>query len=286
MYRSTETIVRRLESLLARESVPADYVRLRIDILQAQTRVTKELGPAPPIRDLDASRRPMIHPEEVPLDAALAEQLLDATVEACRRYGNPGAELTRLRSAVGRQPGLLEELVRRAALGPDQPYLASLAGRLEVSVPLLLLIGRVVAAPFITHAARNAPQGAASTSPAGGLCPLCGSTPGLASLRAEDGRRTLHCSLCGHGWMLARLVCPFCASREEISLTRLSVDREGARWIEACEQCGHYLKVIDLRQLPGQSDFIPIVEEVAGLYLDLVAEREGCAGNLPYAAVT
>ena len=286
-----ELVAERLRSLLGREGISDDYVRLRVGVFEAQAAVLSALADSSVTRAstaipaIPARRYPALAPEMVPVDAARTRRLFDAIVRACSQFGNVGADLPGLRSAVDGEPGLLQSLIRRAAFGPDEEYLASLAQRLDVSPELLLLVGRLVAAPLVTCVVRGVVEAGGVPSESDGSCPACGSTPGLASLWPDDGRRVLHCSLCGHSWPFGRLACPFCASEDEPTLTRLTVAGEDARRIEACDRCRHYLKVIDRRGRPEAEPFIPLVEEVAGLYLDLVAEKEGYARNLPYAAV-
>jgi FdhE protein len=285
-----------LRALLGQDGVSDDYVRLRLDVLEAQAAALATLADSW-VASMPASRPdresmpggedrvPALAPERVPLEAASAQRLLDAIACACERYGEMGPDGTALRSAMAREPGLPEELIRRAAFGPDEPYLASASQRLGVSPELLLLVGRLVGAPFVTYAVgRVLDERRIAPWESGGCCPACGSTPGLASVRPDDGRRVLHCSLCGHAWPFARLACPFCGTEDESPLTRLTIAGEAARWIEACDACRHYLKVIDRRRAE-RGPFVALVEEVAGLYLDLVAEKEGYLPNLPYAAL-
>ena len=280
---NVEAIVDGLKGLLGRESISDDYVRLRIDVLRAQAAVLVEFkGPAGSIE----SRLPL-EPEGVPLDAALAQRLFDDVARACRRYGHSGPGLTELQSAVASEPSSLDQLIRRAAFAPDKEHLGSLSGQLGISAELLVFAGRLLAAPFVTFAARQRSRHAEALSASSGTCPVCGSPPGLASLRPDDGARLLHCSLCAHRWRFTRLDCPFCATEEEPSLVRLTVAGEDARWIEACDRCKHYLKVVDRRQRTHKQtpDFIPLAEEVSGLCLDLVAEKEGYRRGPPYAAL-
>jgi len=261
-----------LEGLLREDSVSEAYVRLRIAVFEAQVGV------------LQAFADGAVDVESTPLDGALARHLFDAITAACRQDADPGAELEQFESAVAKRAETLEELVREGALGREEDV-SRLAARLGVSPEMVVFVARLVAAPFVGHAALRQSAFGAGTAAAEGGCPACGSTPGLASLRPEDGGRVLHCSLCGHAWPLGRLDCPFCSGSDQSALTRLEVADDEARWIEACDRCRHYLKVIDRRRLPERHEFIPLVEEVAGLYLDLVAEREGYLRNPPYAAL-
>jgi len=312
-----DRVLHGLAGLLHWDSVSKDYVRLRIGLFQAQTATLRDLAqlPAEPPSEVTHGQSLLLRREDIRFDLALAARLLDALAEVLQRHGRPALQLARLRSAVSNRRPLLDDLTRGVVLGTDEEYLASLARRLDAAPELLLFLGRLLAAPFVTHAAGRVPEEVVAASVSDGNCPLCGSTPGLASLRPDDGARVLHCSLCGHSWTFGRLECPFCIGRQgdrhifrpaprgypgrkmsqpppcerlppdQSAPTRLEVAGEDARWIEACDQCRHYLKVVDRRRLAQGEDFIPLVEEVAGLYLDLVAEREGYLPKPPYAAV-
>jgi len=279
--------IRRLEALIGRKGVAEDYARLRIALLRVQAEVLAELLAAggEAIESAgggeDENTALAIPPETVPLDLPLARRLFTATVEIVAKHGSAGGQLRRLRSAAQKEPGLIEELIRRAALAGDGGYVASL----EVPAELLLFVARIVAAPFVTAAAVRIEQSGAEPPGSDGYCPLCGSPPGLAELRAEDGGRVLHCSLCGHRWQFARLVCPICGAKDQSALGTLRVDAEQARWIETCDRCRHYLKTIDGRRLPEGEELVPLVEEVARMYLDLLAEREGFHRGAPLAAL-
>jgi len=284
--RDQATLLRRLEALLGEESVSADYVRLWIGLLQAQTDTLTALvdSQPQPARSSGARQGPILKPGTVRFDPVLIRRLFDAIRTVSESYGGTVGELARLCSAMDRDPALLETLVRSAAFASGEQSLEQLGRRLDVSAALLLFWGRLLAAPFVTHAAGQLEPSAARVG-SHGTCPVCGSPPGLASLQAETGKRLLHCSLCGHSWPFDRLACPFCNSRQGAVITRITVKDEGARWIETCRSCKHYLKTVDLRQLPESQEFYPLAEEVASLHLDLLAEQEGCLAKPPYAAM-
>ncbi|MFV1966207.1 MAG: formate dehydrogenase accessory protein FdhE [Pirellulaceae bacterium] len=138
-------------------------------------------------------------------------------------------------------------------------------------------------APFVAEAAGRRKQRTEAAPKSAGRCPLCGSPPGLAKLKRENGRRVLFCSLCGERWEFARIGCPFCGSQQGLGM--LSIDTADPNTIETCEQCKGYLKTVDERKLPENKQVIPLVETIATLYLDLIAEKEGYAGDLPYGAL-
>ena len=57
-------------------------------------------------------------------------------------------------------------------------------------------------------------------------------------------------------------------------------------WIETCEKCKRYIKVLDERRLALDEETIMLVADVATLHLDLLAEREGYKRRMPYTALS
>lgn len=283
-------IVARLETLIGREHVCEDYVRFRIALVQAQTAVCHALARpvTPPVeKTADAKQGAAVPPfgaDRVSMDRALLSGLFERLLAALGHGGRPRQHVARLSAAADADTDLLEQLARKAAFGPDEAFLSSLSGRLGISLDGLLLFGRVLAAPFVTWAVRRAGHADAMRSKASGHCPLCSSPPGLAELNREDGRRVLCCSLCGHRWQFARVHCPFCGSEND--LEAISIQEDDCRWIETCGDCRGYLKTVDVRKLPQGEVVVPLVETTATVYLDLIAEKEGCHPAVPYAAMS
>lgn len=278
-------LIGHLESLVGREGIAKDYVRLRIELLRAQAEALEALAEdSPPLRSPGVDEGLLLaRVTPMSVDRGVARALFARVAAVCAARARKGGGLRRLERAVEDQPDLPEELVRFAAVPDEWPF-AGLAVRLDVPVEVLLLVVRVTAAPLVAHAARRL-LGAGGWAPLSkGNCPICGASAGLAELRPDDGARVLHCSLCGYAWPFGRLDCPICGGRDPGGIEKLSVEGEPARWIEACRSCRQYLKTIDRRELPP-GPFYPLVEEVAGLYLDLLAAREGWLPGPPYAAV-
>jgi len=192
-------------------------------------------------------------------------------------------DLSRLSAAADDDSRLLEQLARQAAFGGDMGALEKLSDRLGVALEPLLFYGRMLAAPFVSVAVEPLEQTGLPPPRSSACCPYCGSPPGLATLEREDGKRVLCCSLCGEDWEFARLECPFCGNQGELDV--LSVDGDDPYSIESCSTCKGYLKTVDRRKLPEDHPVVPLVETIATLYLDLIAETEGCSRGLPYAAL-
>jgi len=119
-----------------------------------------------------------------------------------------------------------------------------------------------------------------------GLCPCCGSRPVASITRmAGDllGQRYLHCSLCSMQWHLMRIRCAHCGSGKHIayqSLDAADADAEegssrAAQAVvqaEACEDCGHYLKILHAERDPFVE---PVADDLASLTLDLLLSEAG-----------
>jgi formate dehydrogenase accessory protein FdhE len=109
-------------------------------------------------------------------------------------------------------------------------------------------------------------------------CPLCGGLPQLAihSDTGEallTGQRLLECSRCATRWVYARMTCVSC---RETGGGRLPILADESRLphlrVDACEVCHAYLITVDTRKEPKA---VPVVDEIVGLPLDLIAADRG-----------
>jgi FdhE protein len=104
------------------------------------------------------------------------------------------------------------------------------------------------------------------------FCPFCGGTAGMGEIRGE-GRRFLHCPLCGTEWEYPRMKCPYCRNEDQERLTYFQVEGEPESRVDICQACRHYWKTIDSREMEGPLDFE--VEDYLTLHLDHLAQEEG-----------
>jgi FdhE protein len=105
-----------------------------------------------------------------------------------------------------------------------------------------------------------------------GFCPFCGGFPGMGEIR-EEGRRFLHCLLCGTEWESPRMQCPYCRNGDQEQHTYFQVEGEVENRVDICLACRHYLKTVDSREMEGPLDFE--VEDYLTLHLDHLAQEEG-----------
>ncbi len=109
-------------------------------------------------------------------------------------------------------------------------------------------------------------------------CPVCGSLPSLNLLKGEGGKRYSLCSCCGYQWRIDRLSCAVCGNKEQGSLQYFLGEGEEAYRIDLCDQCHHYIKTIDYRNLEASD---PSLEDLATLHLDVVAVQKGYKRSVP-----
>jgi len=279
-----DEIERHLDDLLGEEYVSADYVRFTRNVLRAQRKVCEALNASgeadipcgrmhdASVRSITLTRDDILFPDSHL--AGLFEEICDAT----GGRGEASDELVSLRDAVAREPAILKRLARNLALHGSPVELKELSDRAGVPVPTMLLVGRLLAVPFVTVAARRIRRSTgwhADEEYNHGFCPMCGAPSVLAILRREDGKRLLYCAMCGQRWAVSRIMCPFCGNRDQESLGLLVPSPGDARWIEMCGACKRYIKTVDERKLPGTDGVVPVVEETISLHLDMLAEREG-----------
>lgn len=108
-------------------------------------------------------------------------------------------------------------------------------------------------------------------------CPFCGGKPQLSFLQnkettAESGNRDLMCATCLSTWSFRRVVCANCGEENPVKLGYFQTTAIDHVRIEACDNCKHYLKGVDLTRL-GIAQ--PLVDEVAAAPLDLWATEHG-----------
>ncbi|MHB8074218.1 formate dehydrogenase accessory protein FdhE [Desulfosporosinus fructosivorans] len=101
-------------------------------------------------------------------------------------------------------------------------------------------------------------------------CPICGEGVALSVLTAPNGKRCLHCTLCGYEWSTTRVGCILCGREEASDQNYLNSGEFPGIEVVACEACGQYFKELDLRILSVE-DFV--WEDVRTLPLNYAAEQ-------------
>lgn len=267
-----ERILKGFEPLKQIPYVPAEYLSFRLALYRAQIEAYDAI-PLGPAKTLP------LKPKSLALDAAVLARLFKEVSESLRENLPMRKQLQELAGNSERLP----ELVEASQFG-DLKALERLSSETGVERDALLFFGRAGAAPYASKMVWAGHKTLSEIHDEIGSCPYCGAEPGLSLLRGETGQRFLVCSVCGMDREFPRLKCPFCAKDGAMEIIRESED--APRWIETCESCRRYLKAIDTRKLGKDEELIPLLEAIANLYLDLIAEKQGCLRNLSYVAIS
>ncbi len=270
-----------LEALKAAEEAPGVSVELlrfteKVAIAQTRAQAAIRAGGTKGSEDGDEQG---LRLDEFRFDSKVLRDLLGGLEEAADgSVSEIGVSV--LVRAVNERPEILEAVTRACLPGGDARILSETARELELPVEALLLVGRLLAAPFVHEArlSRGASERLDARDAEGreaGRCPACGALPGLAVLDKEDGARKLLCSLCGELWVAPRLMCTACGNKEQSKLGTLCLDENDPRWIEVCDVCRRYLKTVDESRLGADDDVRLRAEDARTVHLDILAEEEG-----------
>lgn len=212
----------------------------------------------------------LIAPADFTIDLPAAEKLL---ADVCSIAAVSGEKL----SGAGKELALvmatqesLEDLFYDVL--DNNGRLDALAEKSDVPADMLSLLLYLSIKPSIESGSRQLAESLDENAAGHGNCPVCGSAPIIGELDA-DGRLWVHCSLCGHRWPVERMVCLFCGNRDSASLEYQYSESEPEYRLYLCDECRHYLKVVDTRVL--ERVFFPPLEQVVSLHLDLMASEKG-----------
>lgn len=101
-------------------------------------------------------------------------------------------------------------------------------------------------------------------------CPICGEEAVLSVLAPPNGKRYLHCMLCGHEWLAKRIGCICCGSEAANEQIYLHSEEFPGVDMVVCQACGQYFKEFNLRVLSVE-DFV--WEDLRTLPLNYAAEQ-------------
>lgn len=166
-----------------------------------------------------------------------------------------------------------------ASLARDQNTIRTGATQRGLSADLVWLVAELAISPFV-HVLQNAllPPGAndpvlvtALSAWNEGYCPACGSWPALAEI--VEQHRILRCSFCAHAWEMKTFACAYCANEGDRFVTVAPDEAQMNRRIEACAECGGYMKTVDVEAL----SVFPLlaIADLETMDLDMTAMEKG-----------
>ncbi|HTP72162.1 MAG TPA: formate dehydrogenase accessory protein FdhE [Burkholderiaceae bacterium] len=274
----------RLRQLAAGHAM-RDFLIFVADIAQAQQRELMQAhdGALPDAEELRRAADAGVAPlpaADWPRPAAWRD-VLRRMVRALRERVTAGPAADTLARIVAASDAELEQQAERllhgVMLGLDLAWAPLIGAALQVLWTDLVLRTQ----------ARAAAEGSSAFGRVAdaGSCPACGSRPTASVVRIDGGHsglRYLHCSLCSLQWHRVRIECTHCGRNEKIHYQSLQAQAgvatnptgavEGTVRAECCDDCGHYLKVV---QMDKDAHAEPVADDLASLTLDLLVSETG-----------
>jgi len=282
-----EAILKAAEGLRGLEHVPAAHADLFERVALAQWEVLRRLTGAlyPPIAPGTAAEMLrhgfyLIDFARLKLDAAALDRLCAELCAVLARFGEiTPAQAERLQRAVSGGKLSLTELGGAVFRG-EQELIAQLARRVRLPQRLLVWLATLTLRPFLAAAARSLEAhlqklaGREGGSWPHAYCPVCGHDPYMAITLRPEGRRQVECSLCATRWEVRRGRCVFCGNEDKDSYRFFYYDLESPYRVDVCDKCHRYIKGADERKMASDKQVVLQAEDVATLYLDVLARRK------------
>lgn len=221
-----------------------------------------------------ADGAPVIDPEKITLDEAMLAGLLERIVPIMAKYATNAASSAWTLLDASRIGKVKLVALVKAIIAGDAESIGKIADELGCGAGEIIFVGSALARPVLRRLARWLAVPAAAADISSDSCPICGGAPLMALIRRDDGRRMLECSLCGTAWTAPRIKCLECGNEDEATLGFLFVEGQTCR-IDKCDKCQAYIKTLDERKTPEDSVTVLPLEDVATLYLDMLAEEKG-----------
>jgi len=277
-----DDVSEQIRGLMSEVYVAPDYLQLFQEVFGVQYETERKLRAKelyPLITKKEAAKRigrglPVIDCSKLQFDEVEFDDLLERM--CCiltKKAGDKNLAVERLLEAEKAGEVSLEDLTR-TAITRDGEYLEQLCQKVGGDKEEVIFIATALVAPLLRVCARALRGKVDLDQVLTDSCPICGGTPLMAKLRREDGKRILECSLCNTQWAFKRLRCPFCGNEDADTLGFFFVEEATYR-VDKCERCQRYIKTVDERKKPEAGLRALSVEDVATLYLDILAAREG-----------
>ena len=218
----------------------------------------------------------LIHKEDFPVEVEASAKLFQSICQIGKEENPHLAEQAgKIEEAIENKKIDLKKLFKK---GIEEKTIEQVADELGLDKKVFLFLVHASIKPSVEAAREQLHGELDSETWLKGYCPVCGSLPSLSLLKGEEGKRYLLCSFCGYQWRIDRISCPFCNNQEQGSLQYFYGEGEDAYRIDLCDRCRQYIKTIDYRNLE-ESD--PVLEDLATLHLDILANQKGYKRPVP-----
>jgi len=215
---------------------------------------------------------PLFSREELPVDLKATSSLFTRVLDHLSSKKREDRQALKKALERARTDGQWIKRALKAFLARDEATIDSMAQEVNLDSTVLKFAATMALKPSL-NTLRGLVSGAIQKgSWEYGYCPLCGSRPDIAYLD-EQGKRMLHCELCGFEWNYPRIKCPFCENSDSEELGYFMSQEEKGFRVDFCKKCNAYIKTIDLRVAEAPAPLE--LENLITLHLDMLAHEQG-----------
>ncbi len=277
-----DDVSEQIRGLLSKEYTAPDYLRLFQEIFEAQYQTEKKLrinDVCPPIAKEEVDRRikqglPVIDHHKLNFVKKEFDELFDRISSILIKRATDGNLAVSQLLEAERAGEVSPSDLAQAAITDKEESLKQFSENVEGDEGEIAFATKAVVTPFLRVCARPLQRKIDLNHIMSDRCPICGGAPLMAKLRREDGKRILECSLCNTQWTFKRLKCPFCGN-EDADTLGFFFTGEATYRVDKCDKCKGYIKTVDERKKAEGELRALLIEDVATLYLDILATREG-----------
>jgi len=270
-----------LQSIRAQHPELETAVDMHLELLELQRRIQGRV--TLPMLDLSAatierhqaSARPLLRFEDIPLDQTDLRLMVRQTADVLRRFGAIEPSDHDKAQSLGRDAHLLATVGRWYTSAADRQL--AMAGVAPIAANDLSdesALGPVIALamrPFLSRCAEVLQQRPELSAWTHAHCALCAGEPDFAVITVSADRHLI-CGRCALRWKFEPLTCPYCRNSDRKRITSFATT-DGKYRVYACDVCQRYLKAYDGRR--ATRPVMPIVDGVATLPLDAAAMQRG-----------
>jgi len=226
-----------------------------------------------PVREIKAREGfPLFSRMDLPIDhegAVLLFQRLLQHLASTERKDRQALDKAFKRAQ--QEPKWVKDVIR-TFLSDDEARLTVMAQEMALAPMVVKFLAHMALQPSMRSLRKSAAEGVRDYTWNYGYCPLCGSSPDMAYFN-DEGKRFLHCELCGHEWHYPRLKCPFCGEERAKALGYFTSEEEEGYRVDFCKKCKRYIKTLDMRLIESPAPLE--LENLITLHLDILAHKQG-----------
>ena len=269
-----------LRAIKERQPELGDAVEMHLALLEVQRRVQGRIPlpwfelSAEVIARHQASGRPLLRFEDIPLELTDLRLTVRQTAEILRRFGGIDEPDFQKVQALGRDMTLLAvvgQWYRAVAEKHAAPVGLQAPAEPEEDIAVYEQVLSLAMRPFLSRCAEVVQPRPDLSVWTHSYCAMCGGEPELAVI-TPAAERHLICGRCTLRWKFEPLTCPFCRNSDRSLITSFATP-DGQYRVYACDVCRRYLKAYDGRR--ATRPVMPIVDSVATLPLDAAAMQRG-----------